>query len=401
MNTPREIRAKAQRIEHEAKAFLVESDTADAARKADLLTQFDRAIDEADGLYTRADKLEAIETRSAAFDVADPRRPVETRDVSSENVNERAASAFETYLRGAATQGDLAILRSQSVGTPSEGGYMVPTLLANELIKPKKNIGPMLDPSLVHFVNTDGSGAPMNWPVFDNTANKATRIAENAQAGTESFVFATKPLNVYKYKAGPFLIPTELLQDSVVNITETVLNGIAEMFERGVNEALTIGDGSGDPWGLMTSASAGVTAAAVAAITADELHDLMYSVDEAYHPAATWQFNQKTLNSIRKLKDGQGRYIWTAGDIVGGAPNTILNVPYRVNSAIADLAAGAKTVAFGDHSAYYVRQITGVAVKRLVERYADYDQTGFVAFARYGGNLMDVNAVKVITQAAS
>ena len=65
------------------------------------------------------------------------------------------------------------------------------------------------------------------------------------------------------------------------------------------------------------------------------------------------------------------------------------------------MAAGTKSIAFGDFKAYHVRTIEGVTVKRLVERYADYDQVGYVAFARFGGNLMDTEAIKVITQAAS
>lgn len=400
MNTVNELRAKADRIANEARNLLTEAEKATAERAAELETQCDRALADADALYARADKMEALETRQKALDVADPRRPVENGDVVSErSFDERAAESFAQYLRGA-RDFDSSVLRAHSTTTGSEGGFLVPTLLANEIIKNAALIGPMLDSSFVRIVPTS-TGADMNWPTYDVTQLKATKIGQNVQASAESMVFGQKALPVYEYKAGPFPIPAALMTDSVIDLNGHTNEAIAQAFAIGINEALTIGDGSGDPNGVVTAATSALTAASATIVSPDELIDLAYSVNVAYHPVSNFMFNQTTLAECRKMKDSDGRYIWQAGDFRAGVPSTILGFTYRVNSAMPNTAAGLKSVLFGDFSKYFTRTVEGVAVKRLVERYADYNQVGFIAYARFGGNLMDVNAVKAITQAAS
>lgn len=401
MNTVNELRAKADRIANEARNLLTEAEKATAERAAELETQCDRALADADALYARADKLEALEARSKALDVADARRPVENGEVTTaeRSFDERAAESFANYLRGAGDF-DRSVLRAHSTTTGSEGGYLVPTLLANEIIKNASLIGPMLDASFVRVVPT-ATGADLNWPTYDVTQLKATKIGQNVQASAESMVFGQKALPVYEYKAGPFPIPAALLTDSVIDINGHTNEAISQAFAIGINEQLTIGDGSGDPNGVVTAATSALTAASATVVTADELIDLAYAVNVAYHSVSNFMFNQTTLAECRKMKDSDGRYIWQAGDFRAGVPSTILGFTYRVNSAMPNTAAGQKSVLFGDFSKYFTRTVEGVAVKRLVERYADYNQVGFIAYARFGGNLMDTNAVKAITQAAS
>ena len=112
-------------------------------------------------------------------------------------------------------------------------------------------------------------------------------------------------------------------------------------------------------------------------------------------------FNDSTLLSMRKLKDGDGNYLWQPADARTGAPATILGYGFAINQAVDSLAAAKKAVLFGDFSKYVVRRVREFAVRRLDERYAEFDQVGFIGFARYDGELLDTAAVKHLITAAS
>jgi HK97 family phage major capsid protein len=203
-------------------------------------------------------------------------------------------------------------------------------------------------------------------------------------------------LNAYKYSSGPILVSSELLQDSAFDIEQILRDAMAMRIGRKVNLDLTTGDGDGDPDGIVPAAGAGVTGAAQAAVTLDEMLDLVHSIDPAYRtdPSVGFMFNDKTLKALRKLKDGDGNYIWQAANVQTGAPNSLLGYRYNINQACADVGTSAKSILFGAMNRYIVRRVREFAVKRLVERYADYDQVGFIGFARYDGDLMDTAAVK-------
>ena len=95
------------------------------------------------------------------------------------------------------------------------------------------------------------------------------------------------------------------------------------------------------------------------------------------------------------MVDDQKRPLWLP-DVVGGTPATILNVPYVIDQAIDGIAAGKKFAFLGDFDRFIVRRITYMTLKRLVERYAEYDQTAFLAFHRFDCVLEDTAAIKAL-----
>jgi HK97 family phage major capsid protein len=197
-------------------------------------------------------------------------------------------------------------------------------------------------------------------------------------------------------------VSAELLQDSALNVEQIIRDAMAVRFGRKVNSDLTIGDGVGDPNGIVTAAPLGVAAGAAAAITFDDLIELQHSIDPAYRsdPSCRWMFHDATLKRLRKLKDVEGNYIWQPADVRSGAPAVILDHPYTINQAMAQVAATAKSVLFGAFNRYVVRRVREMSIRRLVERYAEFDQVGFLAFARFDGELMDGNAVKHLAHPA-
>jgi HK97 family phage major capsid protein len=138
-----------------------------------------------------------------------------------------------------------------------------------------------------------------------------------------------------------------------------------------------------------------VTAANASSIVAADLIDLFHGVDPAYRngPKVAFMMNDSTLKAIRKLKDdsggaGVGNFLWMAG-LSAGIPDTILGKPYFVNQDMASIATTNKTVLFGDFSKYLIRNVREITMLRLVERYADFHQVGFLAFSRHDGRILD------------
>lgn len=296
-------------------------------------------------------------------------------------------------------------IRAQSVGTDSAGGYTVPEEFSGQIEKSLKMWGPMWDADIVRELNTS-NGRRIAWPTVDDTANSGRIKAENAAVdddNSDDVAFGEKQLDAYVYDTGMVRVPIELLQDSAFDLNSLMSDLFGERLGRLANSVLTVGTGSSQPNGIVTASTAGKTAASATAITADELIDLLHSVDPAYRmsPRCRWMFNDSSMAAIRKLKDGQGNYLWQLGDIRNGEPATILGHAYSVNQAMPNIGASAKPVIFGDFSKYIVRKVNGFQLITLRERYAEKFQVGLVGFKRFDGELLNTAAVKHLVNAGS
>ena len=129
---------------------------------------------------------------------------------------------------------------------------------------------------------------------------------------------------------------------------------------------------------------------------------LEHSVDPAYRGNAKWMMSDSALMKTKLLVDSQGRPLWAAS-ISTGAPDTLMGYPIIINNDMAVMAAGAKSVLFGDSQKYIIRDVLGVTLLRLEERYADFHQVAFLAFARMDGDLLDAGThpVKYFVNAAT
>lgn len=291
--------------------------------------------------------------------------------------------------------------RAQTAGTTTAGGYTVPTDLAATIDKTLKMWGPMYDEAICTVLNTT-SGNAIDFPTVDDTS---VAVAKHTEAGAMTddggvdATFGKMTLNAFAYDTEWVQISMELLQDSAVDIEQFIGELLGERLARRVNTELTTGDGTGDPNGIVTASSAGKTAVSTTAFTADELIDLLHSVDPAYRmsPKARWMFNDTTLKAIRKLKDGDGTYIWQMGDIRSDAPGTLLGKPYSINQAMVDAATGTKPIVFGDFAKYYVRKVGSPVVGVRREYY--WPNIGLAGIVRLDGDLIQSGAVKHLVMA--
>lgn len=285
--------------------------------------------------------------------------------------------------------------------TNAAGGYTVPVTLADFIVKSMAMWGPMYDENICTTITT-ASGEQINIPTIDDTAVAVAKHTEGTALTDDGGVDVTvgqKVLNAYLFDTEFVRWSVELSQDSNFNWEQLLGELLGERLGRRANTELTTGDGTGDPNGIVTASTLGVTAAAVAAITADELFDLQHSVDPAYRmsPKARWMFNDSTLKAVRKLKDGQGQYLWNLGSIAQGVPASLLDKPYSVNQAMASLATGAKTIIFGDFGKYYVRKVGSPIIGVMRERF--WPSLGIAGLIRLDGELGDAAAVKHLIQA--
>ena len=412
-----EMREKQAKLVADARSKLEEiKDETPEARAKEIESEYDKIMAEYDRIEGRAKKEEEIAAREAALETGDPRRPTgEDRTVdpaARDGDKVTVESAFRSYLRyGAANlmPEERQILapmraresererRAQATGTDAAGGFLVPQGFMAELVKRLSAWGPMLDPGVTRQIETTG-GNQIDWPGMDDTGNVGVLLAENTSDTDLDVVFNNRVLDAFKYSTRSIKVSEELLQDSALDIEALIRDAMAERIGRIVNQHLTVGTGTAQPNGIVTAATAGATAAAAAAIAFDDLIELEHSVDPAYRsdPSCRWMFRDTTLKALRKLKDLEGNYIWQPSDVRSGAPASLLGYPYSINQAMAAVATATRSVVFGPFNRYVVRRVRELIIKRLVERYAEAHQVGFIGFARFDGEILDANAVKAL-----
>ncbi|WP_413496334.1 phage major capsid protein, partial [Morganella psychrotolerans] len=193
-------------------------------------------------------------------------------------------------------------------------------------------------------------------------------------------------------------VSNELLQDSGIDIESYLAARIAQRIGRGEAKYLVKGTGVGapvQPKGLDTSVTGTVESAA--AISWTDINALKHAIDPAYRnsPKFRLAFNDSTLKSLTEMVDGNKRPLWLP-EITGVAPATILGMQYAIDQAIDSAEAGKKFIFCGDFDRFIIRRVTYMTLKRLVERYAEFDQTAFLAFHRFDCCLEDTSAIKAL-----
>lgn len=276
-------------------------------------------------------------------------------------------------------------LRAQGVGTDTAGGFTVAEGFIANLERALLAFGGMRQVSTV-IRTTEGNNLP--WPTSDDTSNEGIEIGENTQVTEQDITYGQVVFHAHKYTSKLVRVSVELLTDSAFNIASETGSMLGERLARITNRRYTAGDGSNQPEGVTVGGTLGVTAAAAMVFTVDELYDLKHSVDPAYRLSPTWMINDTTLLAIKKKKDGEGRYLWQSS-LAGGIPDTIDGDPIQVNQHMPSPTSALRPIVYGDFSKYVIRDVLGIRTRRLVERYAEFDQEGFVAFLRTDGKIID------------
>lgn len=251
------------------------------------------------------------------------------------------------------------------------------------------------------------TGGPLPIPTTNDTANKGEIIGENTTSNELEMTFGQLVLDAWKYSSKYILASIEFLQDTSINANEFLGGALGTRIARITNDHFTTGTGS-QPNGIVTAAtSSAITTAASATITYDNLVDLEHTIDPAYRANSKFMMHDTALKIVKKLKvaqysgDTAGVPLWMPGLAVG-APDTILGYPYTINQSMATIAAGSKSLLFGQLDKYIIRDVRDVTVVRLDELFALLGQVAFLALSRHDGDLLDAGThpVKYLIQGA-
>lgn len=288
--------------------------------------------------------------------------------------------------------------RALSAVDGSAGGFTVPEGFVPRLETALLTFGGMRQ---VAEIQRTENGQAVEWPMSDDTGNTGEQVGENAAVTEQDIAFTSARFSMYLFSSKMIKVPVVLLQDSAFNLANYLADKLGERIGRIQNTKFTTGLGNATVKGLMAASTSGKTSASSTAIKADEIIDLIHSVDAAYRVGARFMMHDNIVLAIRKLKDGEGRYIWQDANIGGGIPTSLLGYPVTINQDMdSTVESTKKTIVFGQLSKYVIREIPAIRLRRLVERYAENDQEAFIAFARADGNLLDAGThpVKHLTQ---
>jgi len=247
--------------------------------------------------------------------------------------------------------------------------------------------GPMLEPGLATILTT-GEGNDIKVP-RQTAYSQATATAEATQFGESEPTFESFTLRSHKF--GTLLqVSSELLSDSGIDLVGFLGRQFGHALGTAVNAKLTNGTGTVEPNGIVTASSLGITGGTgvSGAFTADNLIDLAHSVDSAVarRPGVGFMMNRASLGAVRKLKDGQGMYLFQP--TVGGIGDSLLGFRIIENPDMASAGTAVKSVLFGDFSSYHVRRVgPGVDIARSDDFAFDSDLVTFRASIRLDGDL--------------
>lgn len=366
-------------------------------------TQWNASKSELDALDERISREEELRRHDQTFvDDKEPeqRQRQENPEVQAEG---RRAAAFDRFLRHgfseltAEERQAVKEIRAQGTTPDDKGGYTVPTQMRNVIIEGMKAYGGIA--SVAQILNSS-SGQDITWSTSDGTTEEGELLAENATATEGDVTFGTAILGAKKLSSKIIRVSNELLQDSGVDIEAYLASRIAQRIGRGEAKYLVQGTGAGTPLqpkGLVTAVTGTTPTGNATSFQWQEMNTLKHSVDPAYRggPNFRWAFNDTTLQFIEEMVDDQKRPLWLP-DIVGGTPATVMGIPYVIDQAIDSIAASKKFMFLGDFNRFIVRRVAYMTLKRLVERYAEYDQTAFLAFHRFDCVLEDTAAIKAL-----
>ena len=280
--------------------------------------------------------------------------------------------------------------------TMANNGAIIPTTIANRIIKAVKDRCPILAKATIY--NVKGT---LKVPVWGK-ANSTHDIAVGYQTEfTEITADAGKFTSVdwSGYLAGALtLIGKSVEHNGTFSVVNFVVNQMAEEIASFLEKELLVGTANKATGALDTATS--LTAAGATAITADELIDLQSKVKQVYQANACWTMHPDTFVAIKKLKDANNRFL-LQDDVTGEFPYRLLGKPVYLSDNMPVMAAGAKTVLYGDYSGLSVNMRENISVEVLREKYATQHAFGVVSWFEFDSKVTDNQKLAVLVQKAA
>ena len=382
-------------IVHDQRAILAASLTPDLSAEDE--TRFQALTDEDERLVKAIEREESVASRDAslATPLVEPTRPEPRGEATGGDgaaVRPRATDVYRKAFRRFLMTGDQRGLQSVEsratadglqADSDTAGGFTYPDeQFVNTLIKFVDNAVIVRQKATVQRVtNADALGAPSldADPEDGDWTQELTSVDLDTQ-----MEFGKRELRPHELTKG-IKVSRKLLARSVMDIDALVAQRLAYKLAVTQETAFMTGNGVNRPLGLFVASADGITtardttAAATTSWTADNLIDVQYSVKPQYQGTGEWVMHRDVVRNTRKLKDGNGQYIWQPG-LIAGQPDVLLSRPVNQSEyAPNTLTTGLYVALFGDLSFYWIADAEDISIQRLMELYALTNQVGFIA----------------------
>lgn len=381
MNNLKAIMEKRDELQQKMDSLVSKADQETRAMTDEEVAEFDaaekeiRAIDETIARDERARSAEKKTVPTA----------MEERAVAEER-------EFADYVMGKITE----MRAGEQNMTMSNNGAIIPTTISNRIIKAVKDRCPILARATIY--NVKGTLKVPVWGKANTTHDIAVGYqTEFTEITADSGKFTSVDLG--GYLAGALtLIGKSVENNGSFSVVDFIVNQMAEEIAFWIEGQLLIGTGSNAAQGA-TNTTTVLTAASSTAITADELIDLQAKIKQAYQANACWIMNPTTFTAVKKLKDGNNRYL-LQDDVTGEFPFRLLGRPIFLSDNMPAIAAGAKAVLYGDCSGLSVNFRENISIQVLQEKYATQHAIGVVSWFEFDAKVTDNQKLAVLAMKA-
>ena len=393
-----ELREKRNKAWEAAKAFVETKRDKDgilSEEDAKTYAEMEKRVKDISAEIDRMQAMEAME-RELNKPTSTPitENPMNTRSEKPKKTG-RASDEYKQAVLNALRSNFRQVSNIMQEGVDADGGYLVPDEYDSRLITKLteenviRRLGHRLSTSGDHKINIAASTPAAAW------------IEEGESLTFGDATFDQIILDAHKLHVA-VKVTEELLYDSMFDIENYLFDAFGKALANAEEDAFINGDGNGKPLGILAAAGGaqtGVTTASSTAITADEVINLVYSLKRPYRKNAVFIMNDQTIAAIRKLKDGNGMYMWQPA-LTAGEPDRLLGYPVHTSQFMPTIAAGAKTIAFGDFSYYNIGDRGSRSLGELRELFAGNGMVGFLAKERVDGKLVLPEAVQCLQMKA-
>lgn len=377
-----------ERLEKEGRALLGDDQTQYEKRAKDI-GDLDTQIS---GLEARDKALESAKKREGALTEQRTQRAASGEQAKGNSGQPEEMRSYTKFLKRGLSHMSEAEVRAFTMGSDTEGGYLrVPNVMVGGILKAVDDATPTRALCTTYQV---GGAESLGVVTLDTDAEDADWTSELLTGNEEDSVrFGKRELRVHPL-AKRLRVSNKLLNSTVIDIAGYLQGRMGYKVGVTLEKQFMSGNGVMKPLGVFTAHADGIptsrdvsTGNATTAITADGLIEAKHSIKAQYwsSPSFRWQFHRDALKNIRKLKLGDGQYIWQPG-ISADLPARILDVPYIANEYVPNtFTTGLYVGIIGDFRFYWIADGQTMAMQVLRELYAETNQTGYIMRSEHDG----------------
>jgi len=374
-----------------ARELIDKCDAEKRAMNADETGKYEAAMSDFDTLDGQIKQEQRVKNSEKEIEAPfNPAKQEFKSDAEKAAIEQRAA--FNKYLRSGSRMLNEAEHRALSAGVDTDGGYLVaPQAFIATLLKAVDDLVAIRGlATIIPLAKAESLGVP----TMDTDVSDADWTPELSTGSLDdSLKFGKREMLPHAF-AKRVKISNKLLRQSTIDVEALVRGRLAYKFGVTEEKAFMTGDGVEKPLGIFTLSNDGIRADrdvagnnTATAIKADTLIDVKTSLKAPYLASTSckWLFHRTVLGEIRKLKDGNGQYIWQPG-LSGAIPDRILEIPYVTSEYAPNTMTTGKYVGIlGDFKNYWIADALSIQIQRLVELYAETNQVGFIGRAEVDG----------------